>query len=65
MLPGAVLYAFQMRCPECSYQFESRKLDLFLGLKQQLREEDLERLEFYRDKLKEAYNKKYAPTWAA
>ncbi|MGH2415144.1 MAG: DEAD/DEAH box helicase, partial [Microcystaceae cyanobacterium] len=62
---GAVLYGFQMRCPECNYHFESRKLDLFVGLKQQLREEDLERLEFYRDKLKEAYDKRYAPTWAA
>lgn len=62
---GAVLYAIQRICPHCHYSFESKKLTVTLKLKQMLRPEDVERLKFYREKLKEAFEHQYAPSWAA
>lgn len=62
---GAILYAFQMICPGCGYHFEIRRLMLALGLSQMIRPDDVERIEFYRGKLKEAFEKNFAPGWAA
>jgi len=62
---GAILYAFHMRCTECGYHFPSHKVALLAGLKQQLSEEDVERLEFYRSLMQEAYACNFAPGWAA
>lgn len=63
---GAILYSFQMKCPECEYIFElPKKVYLVPGLEQLLSEEDKERYEFYRSKLREAYQKSFAPGWAA
>jgi len=62
---GAILYAFHMRCPECGYHFPSHKVALLAGLEQQLSEEDIVRLEFYRSLLQEAFACNFAPGWAA
>lgn len=63
---GAILYAFHMKCHECGYIFElPKKVYLVPGLEQLLSEEDIERYEFYRDHLRAAYNRDFAPGWAA
>lgn len=63
---GAILYAFHMKCHECGYIFElPKKVYLVPGLEQLLSEEDIERYEFYRDRLQAAYNRDFAPGWAA
>lgn len=63
---GVILYAFQMRCPKCGYVFEQRKKVYFIpSLQQLLSSEDFERYEFYRDKIRSAYQKNFAPGWAA
>ncbi len=62
---GAILYAFPMTCPQCGYKFERKILRNFLKLTRVMNESDWSKLEIYRSKLREAYQKKYAPTWAA
>ena len=62
---GAILYSFQMTCPHCGYKFERKILKSFLKLTRVMNDEDWSRLEIYRAKLREAYEKKYAPGWAA
>lgn len=63
---GAILYSFQMKCPECGYLFEQpKKVYLVPELEQLLSSEDKERYKFYRSKLREAYQKNFAPGWAA
>ena len=62
---GAILYAFQMVCPNCGYKFERKMLSKFLKLARVMNEEDWKKLEIYRGKLREAYEKSYAPGWAA
>ncbi len=62
---GAILYAFQMTCPHCGYKFERKILRQFLNLKRVMGEEDWQKLEVYRSKLREAYENFYAPSWAA
>lgn len=62
---GAILYAFQMRCPECGYRFPRKKIALIADLEHCLSQEDTARWEFYREKIREAYSKNFAPGWAA
>lgn len=63
---GKILYAFTMKCPECGYVFEQpKKVYLVPGLEQLLNEADIKRYEFYRRSLREAYDKNFAPGWAA
>lgn len=63
---SAILYAFQMRCPNCGYAFPQPKKVYFIPeLQQQLSESDFERYEFYRQKIREAYQQNFAPGWAA
>lgn len=63
---GAIVYGFQMRCPKCGYSFpQHKKIYLVPELEQMLSEDDFERYEFYRKKLREAYEKNLAPGWAA
>jgi superfamily II DNA or RNA helicase len=62
---GAIMYAFQMVCQRCGYHFEIRRLMLTLGLSQMIRPSDVERIEFYRGKLREAFEKNFSPGWAA
>lgn len=62
---SAILYAFYKQCPNCGYSFELKKIPLILELKQQIREEDCERVEFYREKLRSAFEQQYSPGWAA
>ena len=63
---GKILYAFTMKCPECGYVFEQpKKVYLVPGLEQLLSEADIKRYEFYRRSLREAYDKNFAPGWAA
>ncbi|MGK7947274.1 MAG: DEAD/DEAH box helicase family protein [Xenococcaceae cyanobacterium] len=62
---GAILYAFQMTCPHCGYQFQRKMLSDFLKLTRVMNDEDWQKLEIYRSKLREAYKKSYAPGWAA
>jgi hypothetical protein len=38
---------------------------LTLGLSQMIRPDDVERIEFYRGKLREAFEKNFSPGWAA
>ncbi len=40
-------------------------MTISLGLHQQLREEDIEKLQLYREDLKVAYDKQRSPGWAA
>ncbi len=55
-----------MKCPHCKYLFEqAKKVYLIPELEQHLYEEDVERYEFYREKLREAYNNNFDPGWAA
>lgn len=59
---AAILYAFQMRCTECGYIFSRpKKVYLVPELEQLLSQEDIERYEFYRQTLKEAYEKNFDP----
>ena len=62
---GAIIYAFYKECPHCGYSFEINKIPIILELKHQLREEDRERLDFYREKLQTAFEKQFSPGWAA
>ena len=63
---GAILYASVPRCPQCGYVFPKPKKTYFVPTLQQLiSEEDFERYEFYREKIREAYQKNFAPGWAA
>jgi superfamily II DNA or RNA helicase len=62
---GAMLYTFHLRCPECGYQFMNRKIPIPTFLEANLNEVDQQRRNFYRDKLKEAFNRQYLPSWAA
>lgn len=63
---SAILYGFQMKCPKCGYVFPPpKKVYLVPELEQLFSEEDIERYTFYRQKLREAYEKNFAPSWAA
>ena len=62
---GAILYAFQMVCPHCGYKFERKMLSNFLKLARVMNDDDWQKLEIYRNKLREAYQNSYAPGWAA
>lgn len=63
---SAILYGFQMKCQKCGYVFpQPKKVYLVPELEQLLSEEDIERYTFYRQKLREAYEKNFAPSWAA
>ncbi len=63
---GAILYTFQMRCPRCGYCFpELEQLPLVQKLEHLLRPEDVERMQFYRQKIQEAYRQGFSPGWAA
>ncbi len=62
---GAYVYSFQMKCPHCSFDFEVNKLIEILGSSRLISAEDEVKLIFYRSKLREAYQRNYAPSWAA
>ena len=63
---AAILYGFQMTCPECGYVFpQPQKVYLVPELEQLLSQEDTQRYEFYRQKLKQAYEKNFDPGAAA
>ena len=62
---GAILYSFQIVCPHCGYKFERKLLRNFLKLARVMNDEDWKKLEIYRSKLRQAYQKSYDPAWAA
>ena len=62
---GAILYSSQMVCPQCGYEFQRKRLRNFLKLARVMNDEDWERLEIYRSKLRQAHQKSYDPAWAA
>lgn len=63
---GAMLYAFNMKCPCCGYVFEQlKKIYLVPEIGEVIRQEDADRYKFYRQKLKEAYENNFDPGWAA
>jgi hypothetical protein len=62
---GTILYAFQPACPHCGFCFEAKQLTQLLGLEQLIRPEDVERVQFYRTQLQQAFQRHYAPSWAA
>lgn len=63
---GAIIHAAYPKCPECSYTFPLPKRTYYIpSLQQLLSESDFERYQFYRQKIREAYEHNYAPGWAA
>jgi hypothetical protein len=60
-----MLYTFQLRCPECGYRFTHLKIPISTCLEANLNELDQQRRTLYRDKLKEAFERNYMPSWAA
>ncbi len=63
---GAYLYAFHMKCCECGYVFEPfKRVYLVPALEELISEADIERYQYYRVKLREAYQKNFVPGWAA
>lgn len=63
---GAIIYAAFPKCPQCNYVFPLPKKTYFIpSLQQLLSQSDYERHEFYRQKIREAYERKFAPGWAA
>jgi superfamily II DNA or RNA helicase len=61
---GAMLYAFQMQCPQCQYEFFHKKIPIITALESHLSPEDQQRRNFYRVRIKEGFSKKYLPSWA-
>lgn len=63
---GALLYAFQMKCPNCGYLFEQPKI-IYLTpeVKEIIRQEDAKAYKLYRQNLKVAYDNNLEPGWAA
>jgi superfamily II DNA or RNA helicase len=61
---GAMLYAFQMKCPHCQYEFFHKKIPLITSLESHLSPEDQQRRDFYRSRINEGFSKKYLPSWA-
>lgn len=63
---GAIIFAFQKKCQCCGYQFvQMEEVVTVQALKQLLSQSDKKRLDFYREKIKQAYRNGYAPGWAA
>ena len=62
---GSYVYSFQMKCKHCGYNFEVNKLIEILGSSRLISPDDEVKLTFYRSKLREAYQRNYAPSWAA
>lgn len=62
---GSYIYATCLSCPHCNYNFDLQKVITIRGRSQLLSAGDKEKLIFYREKLREGYQKNYAPTWAA
>ncbi len=63
---GAIIYASLIHCPNCKYVFPRPKKFYFVPeLQQQLSDEDLECYEFHRQNLGLAYQRNFAPGWAA
>lgn len=63
---GAILYSFQMKCPKCAHVFpQPKKFYLVPELEQLLSEEDIERYQYYRRKVFEAYENNLDPGWVA
>ena len=63
---SSIMYSFQIKCSKCGFVFpQPKKVYLVPELEQHLCEEDIERYEFYREKLREAYEKNFDPGWAA
>ena len=63
---SSILYSFVMECPNCGYVFpQPKKVYIVPELEQALSEEDIERYELYREKLRCAYQKNFDPNWAS
>jgi len=62
----AIIYASQCQCSYCSYIFpQPNKAFILPTLQQILSEEDFGHYQFYRQKIKEAFERNYSPGWAA
>lgn len=63
---GAYLYAFRMKCCECGYVFEPpKRVYLVPELEELISQADIERYQYYRQSLRDAYHKNFVPGWAA
>lgn len=62
---GTYIYSFYRKCPHCGFNFDRDRLITLLGTSRSLRVEDEVKLDSYRNLLRQAYSKQYAPSWAA
>lgn len=62
---GRYISSHHRRCPECGYDFELKKLIRILGKSRLTIASDREKLALYRNLLRQAYQNRYAPSWAA
>ena len=61
-----IVHLSVMVCPDCGYKFPSKeKVSVTKKLERLLSAEDKAKFKFYRKKLLQGYQKKYAPGWAA
>ena len=62
---GRYISAHHRCCPECGYDFDIHKLVRVLGRTRLAIASDEEKLILYRNLLRQAYQNRYAPSWAA
>lgn len=62
---GAYVYSFYLKCPHCQYNFDLQKLITVLDSSRLISPQDETKLNFYRFKLREAFENNFAPSWAA
>jgi superfamily II DNA or RNA helicase len=62
---GAYVYSFYLKCPHCQYNFDLQKLITVLGSNRLISPQDETKLNYYRFKLRFAYESNFAPSWAA
>ncbi len=62
---GSYVYSFVMKCNHCGFNFEVNKLIEILGSSRLISADDEVKLSWYRGLLREAYQRNYAPSWAA
>lgn len=62
---GKYIYSIYICCPYCKYNFDLQKLVNITGESRLILNQDEEKLHYYRNLLRDSYDKQFAPTWAA